>query len=220
MALTVPVVGDVVRWRRWHDQVRSLRRGGYGGGSLIRSQASERMKWIVGLRDARSYPGSRSRASAPRRCSTDQEVPPSATRPDIGTRLSASLLAAQAAVESWVADYNCSRPRQGLDMACPAEPRRAMSPANVGARVLSTGPARSEAATAIAAPSASMPARFGWPRHVGHSSDARRRSNRPTDREPWRRGSRQETCSRARPASATPRASLCRTERAGARSCW
>nr|WP_243418147.1 IS481 family transposase [Actinomycetospora cinnamomea] len=33
----------------------------------------------------------------------------------------ASLLAAQAAVESWVSDYNCSRPHQALDMARPAE---------------------------------------------------------------------------------------------------
>lgn len=33
----------------------------------------------------------------------------------------ASLLAAQAALDSWVADYNCSRPHQGIDMACPAD---------------------------------------------------------------------------------------------------
>jgi hypothetical protein len=33
----------------------------------------------------------------------------------------ASLLAAQAALDSWVADYNCSRPHQALNMACPAD---------------------------------------------------------------------------------------------------
>ena len=33
----------------------------------------------------------------------------------------ASLLAAQAAIESWVADYNCARPHQALDMGCPAD---------------------------------------------------------------------------------------------------
>ncbi len=32
-----------------------------------------------------------------------------------------SVLAAQAAIESWVADYNCQRPHQTLDMACPAD---------------------------------------------------------------------------------------------------
>jgi transposase InsO family protein len=32
-----------------------------------------------------------------------------------------SLLAAQAAIESWVTDYNCTRPHQALDMACPAD---------------------------------------------------------------------------------------------------
>jgi transposase InsO family protein len=32
-----------------------------------------------------------------------------------------SLLAAQAAIESWVTDYNCIRPHQALDMACPAD---------------------------------------------------------------------------------------------------
>ena len=33
----------------------------------------------------------------------------------------ASLLAAQAAVDSWIAEYNCSRPHQGIDMAYPAD---------------------------------------------------------------------------------------------------
>jgi transposase InsO family protein len=33
------------------------------------------------------------------------------------TRPFPSLLAAQAAVESWVSDYNCSRPHQALEMA-------------------------------------------------------------------------------------------------------
>jgi transposase InsO family protein len=32
-----------------------------------------------------------------------------------------SLLAAQAALDSWVTDHNCSRPHQGIDMACPAD---------------------------------------------------------------------------------------------------
>jgi transposase InsO family protein len=33
----------------------------------------------------------------------------------------ASLLAAQAAIETWVTDYNCDRPHQALDMAYPAD---------------------------------------------------------------------------------------------------
>nr|WP_233899181.1 IS481 family transposase [Pseudonocardia dioxanivorans] len=32
-----------------------------------------------------------------------------------------SLLAAQAAVDSWISEYNCSRPHQGIDMAHPAD---------------------------------------------------------------------------------------------------
>ena len=33
----------------------------------------------------------------------------------------ASLLAAQAALDSWISDYNCLRPHQGIDMARPAD---------------------------------------------------------------------------------------------------
>jgi transposase InsO family protein len=33
----------------------------------------------------------------------------------------ASLLAAQAALDSWISDHNCSRPHQGIGMAYPAD---------------------------------------------------------------------------------------------------